>query len=488
MQVIIIDEACMIIIRSTLIVSFSAGPNECIGSRSCQSEIEELKNITLTLFKEFISFSNLVKLDMAAVKGDLAAVQNNLTSLWSELGRVGNRVENTNGKVSTNKRLIKAQASTLDGVQNTLSGVQSAVSGVENTINGVESKLDGMESELVGQKGDMSANFNHTFALFNRLSSGQEVFYQNLSSEVKTDDLRIQEQLNSLQQVVESQVLDQGEVIASCCNQTSTQIDQLAKSQETLYRNISDDVYSVCSTDQGSASTATEPPTDQEYTCGGTSGWRRVVFLNMTNPTHNCPSGWEETGYSKRTCGRTTESAGGTCDSATFPTGGLEYSQVCGRAVAYQFGSLSAFFSSSHNIESHYVNGVSLTHSSPGSRQHIWTFAGGLAEAITRYPVHQCPCDGGTRPVPGFLGNDYFCESGINGPWAGQYIFHPDDQLWDGRDCLPTSSCCSFNNPPYFIKEIGVNTNDDIEGRICSTFAQRQYSNTAIELLEIYVQ
>ena len=197
MQVIIIDEACMIIIRSTLIVSFSAGPNECIGSRSCQSEIEELKNITLTLFKEFISFSNLVKLDMAAVKGDLAAVQNNLTSIWSELGRVGNRVENTNGKVSTNKRLIKAQASTLDGVQNTLSGVQSAVSGVENTVNGVESKLDGMESELVGQKGDMSANFNHTLALFNRLSSGQEVLYQNLSSEVKTDDLRIQEQLNS---------------------------------------------------------------------------------------------------------------------------------------------------------------------------------------------------------------------------------------------------------------------------------------------------
>ena len=566
-----IDEACMIIVISTLIVSFSAGPNESIGSRSSHSEIEELKNITLTLFKEFISFSNLVKLDMAAmkgdlaavkgdlaavkgdlaavkgdlaaVKGDLAAVQNNLTSLWSELGRVGDQVENTNGKVSTNKRLIKAQANTLgelqstvsgvqntvsgvqsavdgvqsavggvqsavDGVQNTVSGVQSAVdgvqntvsgvqntvsgvqsavngvqstvSGVQNTVNGVESKLDVMELELADQKGDMSANFNHTLALFNRLSSGQESLYQNLSSEVKTDDSQIQEQLNSLQQVVETQVLDQGEVIASCCNQTSVQIDHLADRQETLYRNISADMSLLClppsnDTPTGSSTTeplttaseppttateppttaseppttaseppttateppttaseppttasepptststatATEPPTDQGYTCGGTSGWRRAVFLNMTDPSHNCPSGWEETGYSKRTCGRASESRGGTCDSATFPTGGLEYSRVCGRAVGYQFGSLSAFYSSSLTIESHYVNGLSLTHGSHGSRQHIWTFAGGLAEAGTNLLLFQCPCDGGTFSVPGFLGNDYFCESGINGP------------------------------------------------------------------------
>ena len=498
-----IDEACKIIIRSTLIVSFSAGPNESSGSRTSQCDIEELKNITLTLFKEFISFSNLVKLDMAAMKGDLAAVQNNLTSLWSELGRVGDQVENTNGKVTTNKRLIKAQRRTLDGVQ--------------TAVDGVESKLDGMESELVGQKGDVSANFNHTFALFNRLSSGQEVLYQNLSSEVKTDDLRIQEQLNTLQQVVEMQVLDQVEAIAICCNQTLVQINHLADRQETLYRNISADMSSLCpamSNDPptgssateppttaseppttaseppttASTATATEPPTDWSYSCGGTSGWRRVVFLNMTDPTHNCPSGWEETGYSKRTCGRASE-LGRTCDSATFPTGGLEYSRVCGRAVGYHFGGLSAFFSSSQNIESHYVNGLSLTHGSPGSRQHIWTFAGGLAEAGTNHPLHRCPCDGGTSPVPNFLGNEYFCESGINGPWVdNQYIFHPDDPLWDGRDCLPTSSCCSLNNPPYFIKEIGVNTNDDIEGRICSTYARRQYSNTAIELLEIYVQ
>ena len=39
------------------------------------------------------------------------------------------------------------------------------------------------------------------------------------------------------------------------------------------------------------------------YTCGGTEGWRRVVYRNMTDPNTNCPSGWQLTGHSKRTCG-----------------------------------------------------------------------------------------------------------------------------------------------------------------------------------------
>ena len=27
------------------------------------------------------------------------------------------------------------------------------------------------------------------------------------------------------------------------------------------------------------------------YTCGGTGGWRRVVYLDMTEPNTNCPAG-----------------------------------------------------------------------------------------------------------------------------------------------------------------------------------------------------
>ena len=43
----------------------------------------------------------------------------------------------------------------------------------------------------------------------------------------------------------------------------------------------------------------------EQYWCGGTAGWRRAVYLDMTDPNITCPSGWNMTGYSKRTCGRT---------------------------------------------------------------------------------------------------------------------------------------------------------------------------------------
>ena len=177
-----------------------------------------------------------------------------------------------------------------------------------------------------------------------------------------------------------------------------------------------------------------------------------------------------------------------TCDSAIFPVNGVEYSRVCGRAVAYQFGAVSVFYASSMNIEGHYVNGLGLTHGSARNRAHIWTFAVGLSEDPTRYTDYLCPCDGGTSPVPEFVGSDYFCESGLNGPWVGgQYILYPEDPLWDGEDCLANSTCCSFNGPPYFIKEMGTATTDDIEARLCSVSLQ-SVSDIAVEFLELYVQ
>ena len=70
-------------------------------------------------------------------------------------------------------------------------------------------------------------------------------------------------------------------------------------------------------------------------------------------------------------------------------------------------------------IDSHYVGGVSLTHGSAGRHQHIWIFAAGLAEAYNGWPDQCCPCDiSAYNLVPLFVGNDYFCESGDNGPWG----------------------------------------------------------------------
>ena len=221
------------------------------------------------------------------------------------------------------------------------------------------------------------------------------------------------------------------------------------------------------------------------HTCNGTPGWRRVAFINMTDTSYDCPTGLNLTSYSKRTCGRSHTTNGG-CSSTTFSVGGLSYSRVCARIRGYQFGSTEAFYHT-QGIDSYYVGGVSLTHGGAGSRQHIWTFAAGLTEVDTGYVVRMCPCDTHNYDlVPAFVGDDFFCESGINSQWRGQFKLNPD-VLWDGQNCTFNSTCCQFNNPPWFTKNLTNATTDDIELRICTDSSPRN-DDIPLELIEFYVQ
>ena len=152
-----------------------------------------------------------------------------------------------------------------------------------------------------------------------------------------------------------------------------------------------------------------------EYSCNGTPGWRHIAFINMTDTSYDCPSGLNLTSYSKRTCGPS--HIGEECSSTTFSVGG-PYSLVCGRMRGYQVGAPIAFFSSTRgiNIDSYYVEGISLTYGAAGSQQHIWTFAAGAGEMTTIFDdSYACPCNTASPSiVPAFVGNDYFCESGLH--------------------------------------------------------------------------
>ena len=222
----------------------------------------------------------------------------------------------------------------------------------------------------------------------------------------------------------------------------------------------------------------------------GTSSWRRVAFINMTNTSYNCLTGLNLTSYSRRTCGQSHVGLFG-CSSITFSVGGMPYSWVCGRIKGYQFGSTSAYGQSSQDIDSHYVDGVSLTYGVAGSRNHIWTFAAGLTEASSPWPDEHCPCDTPSlnHTIPEFIGNDYFCESGLHSNWIDNFftVFSSNDILWDGQGCTSTSTCCQLNNPPWFTKNLHNSTTGDIELRICtSNFPSRE--DTPLELIELYVQ
>ncbi len=120
--------------------------------------------------------------------------------------------------------------------------------------------------------------------------------------------------------------------------------------------------------------------------CSG--AWSRIAFLNMTDPAHECPSTWKEITSPKRTCSKFGSTY--TCDSAIFTTHGLPYSRVKGRIIGYQHGRTYAFsyynqHSSSVTIDTHYLDGVSITHGIP--RKHIWSFVSNLCESCNSCPL-----------------------------------------------------------------------------------------------------
>ena len=231
----------------------------------------------------------------------------------------------------------------------------------------------------------------------------------------------------------------------------------------------------------------TQIPTD--YSCDGSTGWRRVAYLNMSDLSQQCPPAWREITTPHRVCVR--RSLGQSCDGVNYTTGSEQYNQVCGRITGYQIGQPEAFWlTSGQSLDGFYVDGVSLTRGSP--RQHIWTFAAGLNEQMTTRGA-TCPCVAGStqtvgRNIPSFVGQNYFCESGITSGYTNGLFYPNGDPLWDGQGCGPTSSCCTFNSPPWFSVRLSSPTTDFLEVRICSVHGGINIEDVPIQLIELYVK
>ena len=133
-----------------------------------------------------------------------------------------------------------------------------------------------------------------------------------------------------------------------------------------------------------------------------------MVYLNMTDHNTNRPFCWRLNSYSKRTCGRINRNSY-SCDSAFSPVIGGEYTSVCGSIRAYQKDQTDAFETFiKRRIIRAYFSGVSLAHG-----QHIWTFVAAATQSSTN--DEGCPCIGASFvATPSFVGEDYFCDSGVH--------------------------------------------------------------------------
>ena len=414
-------------------------------------------------------------------------VESDFQSLRKTLNTLNDSMSNLSVGLQEHKEQTTAE---LAHLQTSLNSTQSYnVMQLNNKLDGLStelcSKLDTLNStqssnamQLDNKLDDMSSktNAHHSIITEHQQQTTAELAHLQTSlnsTNSKLDSLTATAaQLSSDHQEIQTNISD----VQCMDTQPSLQLHQ------NLHNNLTHQLKKI----QDDVSLIRGP-----YTCGGTGGWRRVLYLNMTDPHTTCPSGWNMTGYSKRTCGRNSTGRN-TCSTATFPVSGGEYDSVCGRIKAYQWGYAIAFFNYHYGyvttIDGVYASGVSVTHGTP--RNHIWTFVTGLSEGD---PTSQqvCPCDATrTIRIPPFVGNDYFCESGINERWRSDsrhYTLHSNDPLWDGDNCLPSSTCCSLHNPPYFVKQLPTPTANDIEARICLYYTL-QYGNVAVELVELYVK
>ena len=183
------------------------------------------------------------------------------------------------------------------------------------------------------------------------------------------------------------------------------------------------------------------------HPCGGTPGWRRVAYLNMSDTRYHCPRGWRLTGYPVRTCGRASHN-GWTFDPAIFQVTG----EIPRLSVWSNSGVLCFLWKQSNqHYNSSYVTGVSITHGDPWQQSQLqqsltkfvdlccWMLWGCLplylssslyvlAITVGRYTSHILSVPRGSLNL----------EITVLGIWLGCWFF-ANDPLWNGDSI---SGCC----------------------------------------------
>ena len=225
--------------------------------------------------------------------------------------------------------------------------------------------------------------------------------------------------------------------------------------------------------------------------CGSGGGWTRLAYLDMSDATQSCPSGFRlyQSG-GVRACGRPSGGAGCTA-SIQFPSNGISYSEICGRVTGYQYytpDAVSIHNGPSHNnLNADYVDGISITRGSP--RQHVWTFMAGFSD--TYYYPDNCPCanpPGSYQQIQSFVGSNYFCESGSSTSGLSP-VLYASDPLWDGQGCGSNeAACCAASGLPWFHRDYGsATTSDYIELRVCGD-ENTGNEDVPVGFYEIYVK
>ena len=199
----------------------------------------------------------------------------------------------------------------------------------------------------------------HRLYVNQRLSNLEENMKDDLGQRLEDHMVDIHETMLATQSVVERGLNESMATVNDNIEESLT--DHLTQTCAKVMSVNSELEQNILTNITKQLKTTSQSPQEALGPCGG-EGWTRVAYLDMTDPNTTCPSGWQLTGQSKRTCGKvSTDSL--TCDSVFFPVSGGAYTSVCGRIKGYQNSRTDAFES--------YHNGQATTIDEPYAVSHM---------------------------------------------------------------------------------------------------------------------
>ena len=116
-------------------------------------------------------------------------------------------------------------------------------------------------------------------------------------------------------------------------------------------------------------------PLLQGYSCGGSTGWRRVAYLNMSDPTQQCPSVCQEITTPHRVCGRRSTRA--SCEGLTYITGSEQYDpdlSTCSWSLPWDVGVVKHFTMGAGLPFRPHPTGERLLSLRTSAIRHSWAF------------------------------------------------------------------------------------------------------------------
>ena len=309
----------------------------------------------------------------------------------------------------------------------------------DSTLSFIEDSLTNISDELKGSSNGVSESLSSVTSLF-QLSFLKELIgsYKEKSSNSSNEEglailKRMELILNTSTADITSKLEDTNARLSAIEQQQQSQVSSLSSDLNKLSRLLAKHVNVTLDDEEEAPSSPLLSSCDailskwpnspsgyynladvnghtrhvychMETLCGKGGGWRRIASLNMTDPNEKCPTQFRT--YSQdgvRACGRPVTNSG-SCVGITFSSRDIKYSQVCGKVIGYQDGTTNgaAARHASKDINSAYIDGISLTHGNP--RKHIWT----LVSGYTGIGASDCPCGSDTPfPVPTFVSSHY---------------------------------------------------------------------------------